>query len=104
TIRPDHRLGDHGVGAVEVGARFDWIHADDKGPDTGFEGAGNRARNIRSLGAKTITGGVSWWPVYFVRLMGKAMCEHYEVPLLDPVPGQAGGYVTLVARLQFAVP
>jgi phosphate-selective porin len=104
TIRPDHPLGPHGIGAVEIGARFDWLHADDNGPDEGFAGAGNRARNIRPVGGKTITGGLSWWPVYFIRLMGNAVWERYNDPVLAPVPGRKSGYVTLLGRLQLSVP
>ena len=104
TIRPDHPLGAHGIGAVEIGGRFDWLHADDNGPDVGFQGAGNRARNIRPVGGKTLTGGVSWWPVYFTRLMGNVVWEHYDDPLLAPVPGRQGHYIALLGRLQLSIP
>jgi phosphate-selective porin len=104
TIRPDHPVYRHGIGAVEVGLRYDWLHVDDNGPDDGFRGAGNRARNIRPVGASIITGGVSWWPVYFARLMGNVAWERYDDALLAPVPGRSGHYVTLLGRLQLGIP
>jgi len=104
TIKPEHPLNHGGIGAVELGVRYDSLHVDDDGPDTGFEGAGSRARNIRPVGGQTWTGGLSWWPVEFVRLYGNAVVERYDDPLLAPVPGKKGNYVTLLARLQLSVP
>jgi phosphate-selective porin len=104
TIKPDHPLNHGGIGAVELGARYDSLTADDDGPDAGFEGAGSRARNIRRAGGKTWTGGISWWPLEYVRLEGNAVVERFDDPLLAPVPGKKGNYVTLLARLQLSVP
>ena len=56
------------------------------------------------MGGQTWTGGLSWWPVEFVRFMGNAVVERYDDPLLAPVPGKKGNYVTLLARLQMSVP
>jgi phosphate-selective porin len=104
TIKPEHPLNHGGLGAVELGVRYDSLTADDDGPQTGFEGAGARARNIRPVGGKTWTGGVSWWPLEYVRFYGNAVVERYDDPLLAPVPGKKGNYVTLLARLQLSVP
>jgi len=104
TIKPEHPLNHGGIGAVELGVRYDSLTADDDGPDTGFEGAGSRARNIRRQGGEAWTGGISWWPLEYVRLMGNAVVERYDDPLLAPVPGKKGNYVTLLARLQLSVP
>jgi phosphate-selective porin len=104
TIKPEHPIHRGGIGAVELGLRYDALKVDDDGPDAGFEGAGSRARNIRPVGASTFTGGFSWWPVYFLRLMGNAVMERYDDPLLAPVPGKKGNYVTLLGRLQLSVP
>ena len=104
TIKPEHPLNHGGVGAVELGVRYDSLTVDDDGPDTGFEGAGSRARNIRPVGGKTWTGGISWWPLEYVRLYGNAVVERYDDPLLAPVPGRKGSYVTLLARLQLSLP
>ena len=84
--------------------RYDWLKVDDDGPDTGFQGAGNRARNIRPVSAHMITGGVSWWPVGYVRFMGNVVGERYDDPLLAPVPGRKASYVTVLGRLQLSVP
>jgi phosphate-selective porin len=94
----------HGVGAIEIGARYEELHFDDLGPDEGFEGAGNRARNIRPAADRVFTGGLSWWPVYWVRFMGNVVVERYLDPLLAPEPGRRGNYVTLLARAQVALP
>ena len=104
TIKPEHPLNRGGIGAVELGVRYDSLQVDDDGPETGFEGAGSRARNIRPVGGKTWTGGVSWWPLEYVRFLGNAVVERYDDPLLAPVPGKKGNYVTLLARLQLSVP
>jgi phosphate-selective porin len=104
TIKPEHPLNHGGVGAVELGVRYDSLTVDDDGPESGFEGAGSRARNIRPVGGRTWTGGMSWWPVEFVRLYGNVVVERYEDALLAPVPGRKGNYVTLLARLQLSVP
>ena len=99
TIRPRRPLP-RGPGAIEVGARLELLRFDDEGPDQGFEGAGNRARNIRPAGDRIITGGLSWWPVAWLRLMGNVLVERYDDPLLAPEPGRQGNYVTFLARTQ----
>jgi phosphate-selective porin len=104
TIKPEHPLNHGGIGAVELGVRYDSLRVDDDGAATGFEGAGSRARNIRPVGGRTWTGGMSWWPLEFVRLYGNVVVERYDDPLLAPVPGRKGNYVTLLARLQLSVP
>ena len=40
----------HGVGAIEIGARYEDLHFDDVGPDEGFAGAGPRRRTRRGSG------------------------------------------------------
>jgi hypothetical protein len=47
---------------------------------------------------------LSWWPLYFARLMGNVVWERYDDAVLAPVPGRKSGYVTLLGRLQFSVP
>jgi phosphate-selective porin len=94
----------HGIGAVEIGGRYEELRFDDAGPDEGFAGAGNRARNIRPAADRVIAGGLSWWPVHWVRLMGNVVVERYRDPLLAPEPGRRGNYVTLLGRAQVALP
>jgi len=103
TIRPAHPVF-HGPGAVEIGLRYEWVTVDDDGPDTGFAGAGNRARNVRPAGDQAFTGGVSWWPRQWMRLMGNVVVEKFKDALLAPEPGKAGNYTTLLARLQVSLP
>jgi phosphate-selective porin len=99
SIRPK-RPFPRGPGAVEIGARLERFRFDDDGPDAGFEGAGNRARNIRPASDRIVTGGLSWWPVSWLRLMGNVLVERFEDPLLAPEPGRRGSYVTFLARTQ----
>jgi phosphate-selective porin len=94
----------HGPGAIEIGARYEDLRFDDAGDDTGFAGAGDRARNIRPAADRVLTGGLSWWPVHYVRFMGNVVVERYLDPLLAPEPGKRGNYVTLLFRAQLAVP
>jgi phosphate-selective porin len=91
-------------GAIEIGARYERLRFDDDGEDAGFEGAGNRARNIRPVSSRALTVGVSWWPVGWIRLMGNVVVERFTDELLAPVPGKKGRYVALLGRAQVAVP
>jgi phosphate-selective porin len=99
SIRPRRPLP-RGPGAIEIGVRLERLHFDDEGPGEGFEGAGNRARNIRPAADRILTGGLSWWPVSWLRLMGNVLVERYDDPLLAPEPGRRGNYVTFLARTQ----
>jgi phosphate-selective porin OprO and OprP len=103
TIRPEHPVP-HGAGAIELGVRYEWVRVDDDGPDEGFAGAGNRARNIRPAGEQIWTGGLSWWPRQWMRLMGNAVFEKFEDGLLAPEAGRSGYYTTLLARVQVSLP
>ena len=104
TMDVEHPIHRGGVGAIELGLRYDALEVDDDGPDSGFAASGSRARNIRPVGGKTLTGGLSWWPVEFVRLMANAVVERYDDPLLAPVPGRTGDYKALLGRVQISVP
>jgi phosphate-selective porin len=103
TIKPRRPLF-HGPGAIEIGARYEELRFDDTGPDTGFAGVGNRSRNIRPAADTAFTGGLSWWPIQWVRLMGNVVIERFEDPLLAPEPGRTGDYVTLMWRVQLELP
>lgn len=102
TIRPDRPLF-RGPGAVEIGVRYEEMHVDDV-EDEGFEGFGNRARNVRPAGFRALTGGLSWWPTSFLRFTGDVVVERYTDALRAPEPGREGNYVTLVGRVQVHLP
>ena len=104
TIKPEKPLSKGGPGAIELGARFESMRFDDEDGDVGFAGAGNRARNIRPAADRTFTGGLSWWPESWVRLMGNVVLERYEDALLAPEPGRRGQYGTILGRLQISLP
>jgi phosphate-selective porin OprO/OprP len=94
----------HGPGAVEAGVRYESFRFDDAGPDSGFAGSGNRARNIRVAGDDVFTAGLSFWPREWMRVMGNVVLERFDDPLLAPEAGRRGSYVTLLGRLQFQLP
>jgi phosphate-selective porin OprO and OprP len=103
TIRPRSPMF-HGPGAVEIGVRYEEVRMDDDGPDTGFAGSGNRARNIRPAADRALTGGISWWPRRWMRFMGNVVLERFEDELLAPEPDRGGNYTTLLGRLQLSLP
>ena len=104
SIEPRRPLSEGGPGAIEIGARYEELRFDDEGEDTGFAGAGNRARNIRPTADRAFTGGLSWWPEEWLRLMGNVVLERFEDSLLAPEPGRRGQYVTILGRLQLMLP
>jgi phosphate-selective porin OprO/OprP len=114
SLKPKRPVTKGGPGLLELAARYESLHFDDAGPDTGFEGAGNRASNLRPARDRAVWFGVSWWPAEFMRVQGNALVEHYLDPLLAPEPPGArfvtdepkgsGPYFTLLARIQFMFP
>ena len=93
----------HGFGAFEAAARVDALRWDDVGGAAGFGGVASRSRHIRPAGERVLTGGLSWWPVDWVRLMTNIVVERYDDPLLAPEPGRRQ-YAALLARLQVELP
>ena len=102
TIRPRERLF-HGPGAIELGVRYEEMRVDDQ-ENQGFEGFGNRARNVRPAGYRALTGGISWWPTVFLRLMGNVVAERYTDALQAPETGREGNYVSFLGRVQVMLP
>jgi len=102
TIRPDRSLFG-GPGAVEVAVRYQELWFDDV-VDDGFESAGSRAANVRPAGFRAFTGGLSWWPSSFLRLMGNVLVERFDDALRAPEPGKDGTYVSLLGRVQVHLP
>ena len=102
TVTPRRPLF-HGPGAVELALRYESLRLDDV-LNQGFESAGSRAGNIRPAGYEAFTGGLSWWPRSFVRLVGDVVIESYEDALRAPTPGKKGNYVTLLGRVQVGLP
>lgn len=103
TIEPK-RPFPSGPGALELAVRWETLDHDDDGPGTGFAGSGTRARNVRPAGVRTLTGGLSWWPRAYVRLMANVILDTYDDALLAPERNRSGNYVTLVGRIQVVVP
>jgi phosphate-selective porin len=102
TIRPDRSLFG-GPGAIELALRYEELRFDDV-ENEGFESAGSRARNVRPAGYRAFTGGLSWWPSTFLRLMGDVVVERYDDALRAPEPGKEGNYVSLLGRVQVHLP
>ena len=61
-------------------------------------------RNVRPAGYRAFTGGLSWWPSPFLRLMGDVVVERYDDALRAPEPGKKGNYVSLLGRVQVHLP
>ena len=102
TIRPDRSLF-RGPGAVEIAVRYEELWFDDVS-DEGFESAGNRAANVRPAGLRAFTGGLSWWPSSFLRLLGNVVVERFDDALRAPEPGKEGNYVSVLGRVQVHLP
>ena len=103
TIRPDRPVF-HGPGAVELSFRYDEVRYDDVGQEEGFAGVGDRSRNVRPAADRSFTGGLSWWPRPFLRLVGNVVQERFADPLLAPEPGREGNYVSVIVRFQIELP
>jgi phosphate-selective porin len=94
-----------GAGAVELAVRYEELRMDDAGDDSGLAGVGPRSRNLRAAGDRAFTGGLSWWPARFLRLLANVTVERFEDPLLAPEPAEGRkDYVSLRARLQVELP
>jgi phosphate-selective porin len=102
TVRPRRSLFG-GPGAVEIAARYEELRFDDV-KNEGFESAGSRAANIRPAGYQAFSGGLSWWPSSFLRLVGNVVVERYDDALRAPEPGNKGNYVSLLGRVQVHLP
>ena len=89
---------------VDLAVRYESLRFDDEGPDEGFAGIDNRAPNIRPQVGQALSGGVSYRPFVWARLLGNVVVERYNDGLLAPEIGRKGNYVTLFARLQLQVP
>jgi phosphate-selective porin len=103
SVKPRRPLP-RGPGAIEVAVRYEELRFDDDGPDAGFEGVGNRSRNVRPAADRALTAGLSWWPIRLLRFVGNVIVERFEDPLLAPEAGRRGDYVTVVGRVQFELP
>jgi hypothetical protein len=93
-----------GGAPLDLAVRYESLEFDDEGPDEGFAGTGSRARNIRPQSSKALSGGLSFWPKKWARILGNVVLDRYNDELLAPEPGRKGTYVTLIARLQVEVP
>jgi phosphate-selective porin OprO/OprP len=102
TVRPGNSLFG-GPGAVELAVRYEELWFDDVSNE-GFESAGSRAANVRPAELRAFTGGLSWWPSPFLRLMGNVVLERYDDALRAPEPGKDGNYVSVLARVQVHLP
>jgi len=90
-----------GPGAVELVARVETLRFDDTGAGALPTSTGSRAANPEPAGASAIEAGVNYWASYFMKLQATAMWEKYDNPLTAPVPGKAGHYFSVIARVQF---
>jgi phosphate-selective porin len=92
------------AGVLTLAVRYESLRFDDRRPTSAFESVGDRARNIRPAGIRVFTGGASWWPIPWGRLIANVVVERFSDPVTAPLPGRAGPYVTLVGRMQMRLP
>ncbi|MEO8500501.1 MAG: porin, partial [Vicinamibacteria bacterium] len=104
TVEPKKSIFQGGPGAVEVVARAETLKFDDTGDGSGFAGYGNRARNVAPTQATALQAGVNYFASNFLKFQGSALWESYNDPLIAPVPGKTGHYLTLLARVQVTLP
>ncbi len=91
-------------GALEVGTRYESLRFDDTGDESGFEGLGNRTRNVKPVSLAVWTSGLSLWVTRWGRIMGDVVLERYGEALVAPEPGRKGSYVSILGRLQVHLP
>jgi phosphate-selective porin len=89
---------------LDLQLRAESLHFDDTGDPSGFEGIGNRARNIRPQTGRALTAGINYWPRPWIRVMGNAVVDRYSDGLLAPEQHRKGNYVTLLARVHVELP
>lgn len=98
---PSKSIFQGGLGAVELVARVETLRFDDTGDGSLPVSTGSRAANPAPAGALAIEAGVNYWASYFMKLQTTAIWEKYDDPLAAPVPGKAGHYFSIIARIQF---
>jgi phosphate-selective porin OprO/OprP len=95
---PRDPLFQGGIGAVEVGARYEKLgfESEDK---TGPAFSNPRAEHILGNSDKVWTLGVNWFPNRWVRVTVNGIHEEFEDAARTPVPGTTG-FWSGIARLQ----
>jgi phosphate-selective porin len=100
-VKPANDFLQGGIGAVEVGARYERLWFDSAGGATTPTRA-NRAETILTAGEKVLTLGVNWTLNRFIKLQVNGIREHVEDPGRNPVSNGAAFWSRLV-RLQFVL-
>ena len=102
-IHPDKGHFYGGIGAIELAARAERLRFDDVGPDSGFAGYGNRARNIAPTADWVLSLGINWFVTDFLKFQADAYQDHFNDVLITPDPPQTK-YWSFVGRIQIAIP
>jgi hypothetical protein len=89
---------------IDLGLRFDWLSFDDTDPATDRDSVRLRATDVRQRSAGTLTGGVSWRPTRWGRVLANASLERYGDARSAPEAGNAGPYFTFATRFQIELP
>ena len=104
TIKPKRPISHGGLGAIEIGARFDSLRFDDEGDDPASReratAPATSAPPPRGRGRAACPGGRNRRSA----CMGNVVLETFEDALLAPEPGRQGNYVTILGRLQVSLP
>jgi phosphate-selective porin OprO and OprP len=97
-VEADAWLFDGGIGVVEIGARYDRLRfasASTTGPDF----TNPRAEHLTPNADGTVTFGLNWRPVRWVKVMANGLHQTFEDETRAPIAGTAG-YWSGLMRLQ----
>ena len=91
-----------GIGAIELGARYErmWFDSTPVGQDVPVRNP--RAETIFPSGDRALTLGINWAPNRFVKIQVNGIREHVEDPQRNPVPN-TDAFWSRVIRLQFVL-
>jgi phosphate-selective porin OprO and OprP len=100
-VKPAQPLFQGGIGAIEIGARYERLWFDSAGgADEPFRNS--RAETIFPTSDRALTLGVNWTLNRFVKLQVNGIREHVGDPERNPVPNGAA-FWSRVIRLQFVL-
>ena len=88
---------------MEASVRYESLRFDDM-ENSGDPSPSLRARDVRAASCRALTGGLSWRPATWLRLVGNGILERFGEPRAAPEIGRSGNYLTLSGRFQLSLP
>ncbi len=103
-IKPKRPLFQGGIGAIEIGARFEKLGFASTGADTEPQSKSTRAANVRRNAERAITVGVNWYWNRWVKLQFNGIRESIDDPGRGPTPlSPKTSWMSFVTQLQFVM-